>query len=133
MFLSYTTVPLFAFMILLNFFYLYPLIESWDQGNTFDFCEDCKKSPCFVYENQPCYVLFNCKGNTTCYMCHTLNNFRQFYSKKDCDAECKNMGENMECVCDYGCYICIPPHLVNIGIYGLKCLIDFPERSIKCP
>jgi len=56
-------------------------------------------------------------------MCHTQDNYRQFYNKKDCDAICKDMGENMKCVCDYKCYICIPEKLEKDGTYGKKCCI----------
>ncbi|CAI6368062.1 unnamed protein product [Macrosiphum euphorbiae] len=103
MFLSYSAVPLFAFTILLNFFFLYSPIESAINGMIYDTCQDCLASPCHANANRPC--ISRSDGGYFCFTCDTENGNQQFYSEDECKKGC--LDPKWSCNCNDACFVCI--------------------------
>ncbi|CAI6348759.1 unnamed protein product [Macrosiphum euphorbiae] len=101
MFLSYSTVPMFSFMILLNLFLLYSPLASATNGKWYDTCQQCKADPCFKQFNRPCLLRNN---KFYCFLCHPKNGRQQYYTEDGCQQHCKDSG--MLCVCSDSCYVC---------------------------
>lgn len=102
MILSYSTVPIFTFTILLIFVLLYSPVELIIDGAFYDNCELCLKDYCHAEFNRTCMI----RGDKFfCFLCIEENGYKQFYTKEDCCENCK--GKNMTCRCNDVCYICI--------------------------
>nr|AFK66764.1 hypothetical protein [Acyrthosiphon pisum] len=93
--------PMFAFMILLNFFFLYSPIESAMNGETYDTCQKCLADTCHKQYYRPC--IFR-NGGFFCFTCHS-NNRSKFYTEAGCQKICTDPGRL--CVCVDACYECV--------------------------
>ncbi|XP_060860155.1 uncharacterized protein LOC132937350 [Metopolophium dirhodum] len=126
MFLSYATVPMFAFMILLNFFFMYSPIESAMNGKIYDTCQKCLADTCHKKLNRPC--IFR-NGGYFCFTCDPENGNQKFYSEAECKSVCK--GFSKTCVCADACYVCIAKGIekTNLG----KCnMPTIDELDVVC-
>ncbi|CAI6367590.1 unnamed protein product [Macrosiphum euphorbiae] len=103
MFLSYATVPMFAFMVLLNFFFLYSPVESVMNGRLYDTCQKCLDDTCHKKFHRPC--LFK-NGAYFCFTCNPENGNQKFYTLTECQGQCTD--PRRTCVCADACYMCAP-------------------------
>ncbi|NP_001233001.1 uncharacterized protein LOC100570716 [Acyrthosiphon pisum] len=109
MFLSYATVAVFAYVILLNIFYLYSPVETSGTGVNYELCDNCLASDCYA-NGRPCLDTGNSSYPYICFTCdpEPTNKFLQFYTKDDCNNGCEGVGDTMQCGCDKNCYMCVP-------------------------
>ncbi|NP_001156276.1 uncharacterized protein LOC100167919 precursor [Acyrthosiphon pisum] len=102
MFLSYATVAVFAYAILLNIFHLYSPVESAGVGEIYKLCEDCLVSECHA-SGRPCITRYD----------------------NECTKGCED--KTMECVCDGSCYMCVQKDADKSQF--LECMVpDNPEE-----
>nr|BAH70645.1 ACYPI008667 [Acyrthosiphon pisum] len=104
MFLSYATVAVFAYAILLNIFHLYSPVESAGVGEIYKLCEDCLVSECHA-SGRPCITRYDSEYKFTCFICANDSDWDQFYCLDECTKGCED--KTMECVCDGSCYMCV--------------------------
>ncbi|CAI6368717.1 unnamed protein product [Macrosiphum euphorbiae] len=125
MFLSYATVPMFAFMILLNFFSLYSPIESAAKnGKYYHTCQDCLDDTCHSQFNRPC--IFRNKA-FYCVTCNSVHGNQQYYSEIECVLDCMDPGKS--CVCNDECYVCVPNGAMS---YSGTCEDPTTEELNQC-
>ncbi|XP_029345586.1 uncharacterized protein LOC115034091 [Acyrthosiphon pisum] len=97
MFLSYGTVPMFAFTILLNFFFLNSPIKSQERGTIYELCQDCLNDTCHKEKNRPCMTRYD--GWFLCYTCEIELGDDQFYTLEECKTGCTD--PERVCMCTY--------------------------------
>ncbi|NP_001232943.1 uncharacterized protein LOC100574994 [Acyrthosiphon pisum] len=124
MFLSYATVAVFAYAILLNIFYLYSPVESGEIGGLYENCEKCKASDCFA-NGRPCTDNDDCDYPYTCFTCEISDGWEQFYSKDECNKGCDAPSL---CICDRFCYMCVPED-TDTTRFSVCYIPDNPEEQ----
>ncbi|CAH1733431.1 unnamed protein product [Aphis gossypii] len=115
MFLLYTTVPaVFAFALLLNFFFMYSPVNS-DKSNAdcpknefyFKSCNECMISPCYTDLKRPCYIVDGGDTGVMCYNCAGVDDGDEMFNELEkCRKSC-NQHKSKYCTCIGGCYWCI--------------------------
>ncbi|CAI6369517.1 unnamed protein product [Macrosiphum euphorbiae] len=90
---------------MLVFAILYSPVESVGTGLSYELCEDCVKSACYLDRKTPCIWLgtYDVDYNFTCYMCDCENGNQQFYSEDECKKGCTDPSKM--CICDAPCYM----------------------------
>jgi len=129
MFLSYATVPMFAFTILLNFFFLNSPIISMEVGMLFEKCEDCLADTCHKDKKRPCISMST--GRYLCFTCEAEFGDDQYYTFEECKTGCTN--KNKTCACESMCIVCISKSWLESGGSLEPCY--FPserELNITC-
>jgi len=128
MFLSYATVPMFAFMVLLNFFFLYSPIESAIKGMIYDTCQSCLADKCHKNANRPC--ILRSDGGYFCFTCDTENGNQQFYSKDECKNGCPD--PKRSCICTDACFVCIANEDIEFANLEKCNLLTKEELNLTC-
>ncbi|CAI6369105.1 unnamed protein product [Macrosiphum euphorbiae] len=129
MFLSYATVPMFVFTIMLNFFFLNSPIKSTEVGMLFEKCSDCLADSCHKDKHRPCMKMRS--GSFLCFRCEIEFGDDQYYTFDECKTGCTN--SNKTCACESMCYVCISKAWLEEGGTLQPCY--FPteeERNITC-
>ncbi|XP_060879423.1 uncharacterized protein LOC132951623 [Metopolophium dirhodum] len=129
MFPSYATVPVFAFVILLNFFFLNSPIESVEIGVLYTTCQDCLAGKCHNDRNRPCMTLHD--GSYLCFTCDIELGDQQYYTLDECKTGCTD--PKRVCICTSMCFVCIRKLVLENGGYLEDC--DLPteqELNITC-
>ncbi|CAI6368730.1 unnamed protein product [Macrosiphum euphorbiae] len=128
MFLSYATMPMFAFTILLSFFFLNSPIKSMEFGTLFEKCPDCLADSCHKDKHRPCMTMST--GWFLCYTCEIDLGDDQYYTFEECKTGCTNT--NRTCACDGMCVVCVRKSVLENGGYLEPCnLPTTPEITCK--
>ncbi|CAI6367705.1 unnamed protein product [Macrosiphum euphorbiae] len=80
MFLLYANVPMFAFMVLLNFF-LYSPVESVMNGRLYDTCQKCLADTWHKQFHRP--LIFK-NGAYFCFTCNSVHGNQKFHTLAEC-------------------------------------------------
>jgi len=128
MFLSYATLPMFALVIQLNFFFLYSPIESAINGQIYDTCKKCLDDTCHKDSNRPC--ISRSDGGYFCFTCDPENGDQQFYSEDECKKGCTD--QNKTCVCTDACFVCIASERIKSANLEECNLLTKEELNVTC-
>ncbi|XP_016660028.1 uncharacterized protein LOC100570128 [Acyrthosiphon pisum] len=129
MFLSYGTVAMFAFTILLNFFFLNSPVKSLETGTIYFACQDCLNDACHKDRNRPCMTRYD--GTFLCFTCEIDYGNNQYYTFDECKTGCTN--STKICICTGMCFVCIAREFLENGGYLEECdLRTEQERTITC-